>query len=139
MRTLTPLILLITICFACSSDEVTPVKKDSILGFWSYTSVTYNSIDRSETVSISNYLHLSEDFTYDKCYITGTWKLSGNKLSLSHPSGNGPDLTYTILSVTEDKLQLLMHVDPNEDGIAHEEFDENKVTSILETFERHKE
>ncbi len=94
MQKLLPLVLIIAISLSCSDDDGTKsINQENIYGFWIYKSVTYNGKDISKLspgFTVSNYLHLHDDFTYGKCYILGNWSIDQNQLYLSSPSGNEP-------------------------------------------------
>ncbi|MBN8575694.1 MAG: hypothetical protein J0L66_02070 [Cytophagales bacterium] len=84
--------------FACAEDPQLN-RESELLGFWEYQTMTVNN----QVKEFSNFLNISEDKTYDQCYLTGSWKLKGDRLELKF---GGRVKSYQIVHLSSTTLVL---------------------------------
>ncbi|MBX2898780.1 MAG: hypothetical protein KF775_03980 [Cyclobacteriaceae bacterium] len=84
--------------FACAEDPQLN-RESELLGFWEYQTMTVNN----QVKEFSNFLNISEDKTYDQCYLTGEWKLKGDRLELKF---GGRVKSYQIVHLSSTRLVL---------------------------------
>lgn len=129
------------VAFACTSDNIeedlrTSAFKTAILGSWSYDTVKvdgqtylYQHTEGCSRDSFHIYNEEERPFYFEErtvmncdncaeCAISQiylVWKLKGDKLHLFY--GEEIVLTYTLITVSEDKLTYQYTTDYNNDGI----------------------
>jgi hypothetical protein len=137
-------LLLIVICFistvSCEQKESKLSKVDTTLltGGWNLEEVTFNSIDGTEInewISNSTVLHLDEDQTYYRNYVSGKWSLEDKKLILN-PADDSKFYywEYGIITLSKTKLEVRIELTESQYCCDFEQFEDDEIITITETY-----
>ena len=134
-------ILAICLVLSCDSESDHQPNANDVIGFWSRETVYLNEINSNEYVDFlnngTNFLDLKEDWVFHRAYDIGTWKLSGNTLTLDRDEPSGyEDWEYKILAFSEDFLMLEVKLVEAKYCCGFDEFADDEVITIREVYRK---
>ncbi len=139
--------LVYTLCLllAClfSSCEKVDIETSDLIGGWSLDKVIVNGIDSEDLVgggsATSHYLSFSEDGSYFRSYIHGSYQIIGNniiQLDTEYDNGDAWDWEMTVIKVTPNLLVVKMELTEGEYGYNFQEFGISQQLTIIEQYIR---
>lgn len=128
----------LALLFSCAKEDI--VNPNLLTGTWRIEQVVLNETDGEEIndwISNSTSLSIDDDKTYYRNYVVGKWSLNEKTLILD----SGTDLKefywkYKILDLTDTSLIIQINLTERECCCDFEQFEEEEVLTITETYFR---